>query len=167
MWGSHKPVSVFWLLGEKGIQYAWSVLLRMALFKSTQEENNCRRLAKPIDTAGKAWTIFWTQMTAAAVQWVLLSCYSSYSRMSWKPRPSLHWLYKLTGHVSRNEVLLCWFLTSIFFLLFVDVFAVCFVVMPTLLLCSIAQIPSILVEWNVLWVEWEMAMWINALSIHM
>lgn len=43
MWGSHKPVSGFQLLDEEGIQYAWSVLLRLALFKSTQEENNCRQ----------------------------------------------------------------------------------------------------------------------------
>lgn len=38
--GSHKPVSSFQLLDEQCMQYAWSVLLRTALFKSVQEENN-------------------------------------------------------------------------------------------------------------------------------
>ena len=81
-------------------------------------------------------------MTAAAVQWVLLSCYSSLSRMSWKPQLSLHWLYKLNGRVSRNEALLCWFLTNIFFLLFGDV---CSMLCSgcQCLSCSVAQIPSI------------------------
>lgn len=36
-------LSSFKLLDEKDIQYAWSVLLKIALCKSTQEENSCRQ----------------------------------------------------------------------------------------------------------------------------
>lgn len=36
-------LSGFQFLNKKDIQYAWSVLLKIALCKSTQEENNCRQ----------------------------------------------------------------------------------------------------------------------------
>lgn len=83
---------------------------------------------------------------------MLLSWYSSDSRMAWKPQPALLWPYKLSGHLSRNQVLLCYFLTSIFFLLFVDVFAV----VAKLSVC--AHPFHFSHEWGKLWIEQEVAM---------
>lgn len=77
--------------------------------------------------------------------------------MSWKPQPSLHWLRRLSNRVSWNEVLLCWFLTSVFFLLFVDVFAVCSVVAASLSVMLSCPDPFYFSdEWSMLWIEQEM-----------
>lgn len=99
--------------------------------------------------------MFWSQMTAAAGQGVLLSRYSSDSRMAWKPQPALLWPYKPSGHLSRNQVLLCWLLTSIFFLLFVDVFAV---VAKLSVVLRCADPFHFSHEGSVLWIEQEVVM---------